>query len=123
MKLSAVALSCGVNPERIAPHGKPAAGRVAPVAESVWGVQLIGDDSQAPALAEYSKLQRTYKSVLGVTSPSCFVQSLCEAAIGIGCGSRPTISSRQRDCVRTCAQRAEAVSSRGTDCRPAGVIK
>ncbi|MFZ2107993.1 MAG: lytic transglycosylase domain-containing protein [Roseiarcus sp.] len=57
------------NPERIAPRGKAASARVAPSAEAVWGVQLIGDDSQASALAEYSQMQKTYKSVLGGHQP------------------------------------------------------
>jgi len=56
-------------PERIAPQGKPASARVAAPAETVWGVQLIGDDSQASALAEYYQLQKTYKSVLGGHQP------------------------------------------------------
>ena len=87
-------------PERIAPQAKPASARVAASAEAVWGVQLIGDDSQASALAEYYQLQKTYKSVLGGRSPSCFVQRLGEAAIGIGCVSRPTVYSRRRDVLR-----------------------
>src|SRR5271167_4803556 len=109
-------------PERIAPQGKPASARVAAPAETVWGVQLIGDDSQASALADIISCERPTNRYWGVTSPSCFVQRLGEAAIGIGCASRPTVSSRRRDCARTCAQRAEAVSSSGTDCRRAGVI-
>ena len=56
-------------PERITPQGKPASARVAASAEAVWGVQLIGDDSQALALAEYHQLQKTYKSVLGGHEP------------------------------------------------------
>src|SRR5277367_4785815 len=107
-------------PERIAPQGKPASARVAAPAETVWGGQLIGDDSQASALAEYYQLQKTYKSVLGGHQPLVLRQRLGEAAFCIGCVSWRTVSSRRRDCARTCAQQAEAVSSSGTDCRCAG---
>jgi Transglycosylase SLT domain/SPOR domain len=34
-----------------------------------WGVQLIGESSQTAALASFSRLQRTYRSVLGSAEP------------------------------------------------------
>jgi hypothetical protein len=57
------------NPERIGPQNKPASAPVSASAEAVWGLQLIGDRSQASALASYYQLQKTYKSVLGGHQP------------------------------------------------------
>ena len=56
-------------PEPISPRDKPASAPVAAPVVPVWGLQLIGDSSETAALAAYSQLQKTYKSVLGSHPP------------------------------------------------------
>jgi soluble lytic murein transglycosylase-like protein len=57
------------NPEPISSRDTPDAAPVTDPARAPWGLQLIGDRSQASALAAYYQLQKTYKAVLGGLEP------------------------------------------------------
>ncbi len=80
-----------------------------------WGVQLIGDQSEAKALASFTQLKRAHVAILGLTSRSC-----CTMADGIGC-----VWPRQRvrppnHCARDCAPSAYPAWSSGIELKRAG---
>jgi hypothetical protein len=80
-----------------------------------WGLQLIGDSSEAKALAEYKQLQKRYHSVLGDREPLVLKRQLGGRGVSTWYFVRVAASSQQKAnqlCSRLSAIRGSCLVSR-----------